>query len=339
MQIEVYNLVKEYKRKSIEKRKTNIFIDKYRKQNIFRAVDNITFSIEKGEMVGYIGPNGSGKSTTIKMLCGILCPTSGRIQINELDPFKNRIENSRNIGVVLGNRSLLWWDVPVIESYRLFQKMYGIPRKQFNENLEKYSTIMGIKDILNVPERQLSLGQKTRCNIVAAFLHNPEIVYLDEPTIGLDIEAKRNIRSCVQKVNKEDKTTFIITSHDLQDIESLCNRIILINQGRIIWDSGLDEMLRQFGKDKIIQFKIRNNKFNNYSLLKLDGIKNVEIVDDMLRVFYNSDKIDNVSIIDLISKACEIYDIDIIDKSIEDIIENIVKSNKSERRPAMKSQV
>lgn len=179
-QIEVRHLVKEYKRKRNTGNIAASFCSMFRPDyEVLRAVNDVNFTVEKGEAVGYVGPNGSGKSTTIKMLCGILKPTAGSITVVGRDPFTERIQNNRKIGVVFGNRSLLWWDVPVIESYRLFQRMYEIPEQRYRENLERFTEIMDLGPLLSIPERQLSLGQKMRCNIAAAFLHNPEIVYLD----------------------------------------------------------------------------------------------------------------------------------------------------------------
>ena len=176
-QIEVKHIVKEYQRKKHYTNMGKAFSTMFRPEyEVKRAVDDVSFSIEKGESIGYVGPNGSGKSTTIKMLCGILCPTEGSIRVRGIDPFQERTKNSKNIGVVFGNRSVLWWDVPVIESYKVLQQLYEIPERQFQENLEKFQDIMGIGSLLSVPERQLSLGQRMRCNIAAAFLHNPETV-------------------------------------------------------------------------------------------------------------------------------------------------------------------
>lgn len=244
-QIEVRHLVKEYKRKRNTENIAASFCSMFRPvYEVLRAVNDVNFTVEKGEAVGYVGPNGSGKSTTIKMLCGILKPTAGSITVVGRDPFTERIQNNRKIGVVFGNRSLLWWDVPVIESYRLFQRMYEIPEQRYRENLERFTEIMDLGPLLSIPERQLSLGQKMRCNIAAAFLHNPEIVYLDEPTIGLDAESKARIREFIRRMNEEERTTFIVTSHDFQDIESLCRRIVLINHGKIVVDDDMQMVSR-----------------------------------------------------------------------------------------------
>ena len=255
-QVEVRQLVKEYKRRKNSQKLgqalRSMFAPDY---EVLRAVDSVDFSIEEGEAVGYVGPNGSGKPTTIKMLCGILKPTQGSVKINGLDPFKDRVRNSKGIGAVFGNRSLLWWDVPVIESYRLFQKLYDIPEKRFQENLEKFTEIMGLAPLLSIPERQLSLGQKMRCNIAAAFLHDPKIVFLDEPTIGLDILSQKKIREFLRIYNQQRKTTVIITSHYMADIEALCRRAVIINQGQLVYDGQLGDINRVLGERKLLSVK------------------------------------------------------------------------------------
>ena len=243
MQIEVSHLVKEYKRKkdpgSVGKALASMFHPQY---EILRAVDDVNFRIEKGEAVGYVGPNGSGKSTTIKMLSGVLIPTRGKVLINGMEPSKHRMKVNKHVGVVFGNRSVLWWDVPVMESYRVLQQLYEIPEERFRRNLEEFTEILEMESLLGIPERQLSLGQKMKCNIAAAFLHDTEIVYLDEPTIGLDSESKYKIRKFIRRMNEERKTTFLVTSHDFQDIESFCRRIILINHGKLVVDDKIENV-------------------------------------------------------------------------------------------------
>lgn len=253
MQIEVSHLVKEYKRKrdpgSMVKALASMFHPDYER---FRAVDDINFQIAKGEAVGYVGPNGSGKSTTIKMLSGVLTPTEGQVLVNGMEPTKARMKVNKKIGVVFGNRSVLWWDVPVMESYRLLQTLYEIPEERFRRNLEEFTELMEMERLLGTPERQLSLGQKIKCNIAAAFLHDPEIVFLDEPTIGLDSESKYRIRKFIKQMNEERKTTFIVTSHDFQDIESLCHRIILINHGKLVVDDHIENVRKNFDRRNVV---------------------------------------------------------------------------------------
>lgn len=321
--IEVNHLVKEYKRKIVRGgRMNNILSIIHPTYEIFKAVNDISFTVEKGESVGYIGPNGSGKSTTIKMLTGILTPTSGSIYVNGRVPTKERIKNNKEIGMVAGNRSMLYWDVPVIESYRLFQKMYEIPEDIFKRNLNEFTEIMGLQPLLKIPERQLSLGQRMRCNIAAAFLHNPEIVYLDEPTIGLDTESKRKIRSFIHQINTERKTTFIITSHDFQDIEMLCKRIILIDHGEIVLDNGIDKVQKDFNTKKKITFEVDNNcklkhKYMSGVNFRYQNTYQVEAE-------YNSEDIDSMSIINFVSQHCLIKDVMIRGQNIETIVQEIL---------------
>lgn len=325
-QIEVRHLVKEYKRRKNKEGLLQALGGMFRPDyETLRAVDDISFSIEKGEAVGYVGPNGSGKSTTIKMLCGILTPTEGTLLVNGLMPQKERMKNNKKIGVVFGNRSLLWWDVPVIESYRLFQKLYEIPERQYKERLEKFTEIMEIGPLLSIPERQLSLGQKMRCNIAAAFLHSPEIVYLDEPTIGLDSESKASIRECIRRMNEEEKTTFIVTSHDFQDIETLCRRIILINHGKVVVDDDMQKVKLDFNKQKQIQFEVDQNPWYHKGSFGMNGVSLTAETPHSLTVEYDVEKTDSITVIREVAQACEIQDVAITGRDIEEIIRDIIR--------------
>ncbi len=323
--IEVENLVKEYKRKiSGEGIKDALYHILHPVYETFRAVDDISFSIEKGESVGYIGPNGSGKSTTIKMLTGILTPTAGSIHINGRIPTKERIKNNREIGVVTGNRSTLYWDVPIIESFRLFQKLYEVPDNIFRKNLEEFTEIMGLESLLHVPERQLSLGQRMRCNIAAAFLHNPKTVYLDEPTIGLDSESKRRIRTFIKKMNDERDTTFIITSHDFQDIEMLCRRIILINHGKVVLDNDIEKVRKDFDQKKKVRFEVENNYAMKSGEHCLPGVSFQYIDSYLIEAEYNTEEVDAMTVVGFVSKYCPIKDITITGRDIETIVQDIL---------------
>jgi ABC-2 type transport system ATP-binding protein len=216
-----------------------------RKYQAVRAVDGVSFSIEPGEMVGYIGANGAGKSTTIKMLTGILVPTSGRVSVRGLVPHRQRYQHVKQIGVVFGQRSQLWWDIAVIEALRLLQKIYEVPRADFQARLKKFEEVLGIADLLNIPVRKLSLGQRMRCDLAASLLHNPPVLFLDEPTIGLDIAVKSSIRDFIKEINREYGTTVILTTHDLSDIEQLCRRVIMIDRGKLIYDGELKSLKEQ----------------------------------------------------------------------------------------------
>lgn len=210
-----------------------------------KALDDISFHIKEGEMVGYIGPNGAGKSSTIKILSGILTPDSGECVIDGRVPWKNRIAHVREIGVVFGQRSQLWWDVPVADSYELLKDIYTIPQSIYQKNLMELTELLNLSELLKTPTRQLSLGQRMRCEIAASLLHSPKILFLDEPTIGLDAISKLAVRDFILRLNKEKKTTVILTTHDLQDIEALASRIILIGKGKVMIDGTLADIKRE----------------------------------------------------------------------------------------------
>ncbi|GLV91592.1 ATP-binding cassette domain-containing protein [Streptomyces virginiae] len=210
-----------------------------REKRRVRAVDGISFAVARGEMVGYIGPNGAGKSTTIKMLTGILTPSGGRLRVAGIDPARERVRLAQRIGVVFGQRTTLWWDLPLKDSYGLMRRMYRVPRARFEENLERCVDRLDLAELLDVPVRQLSLGQRMRGDIAAALLHDPDVLYLDEPTIGLDVVSKAKVRGFLRQLNEERGTTVLLTTHDLQDIEQLCERVMVIDHGRLMYDGAL----------------------------------------------------------------------------------------------------
>ncbi|MCM3296985.1 ABC transporter ATP-binding protein [Streptomyces pseudogriseolus] len=210
-----------------------------RERHQVRAVDSLSFTVARGEMVGYIGPNGAGKSTTIKMLTGILTPSGGRLRVAGIDPSRERTRLAHRIGVVFGQRTTLWWDLPLIDSYKLMHRMYRIPDGRYRENLGRLVELLDLGELLEVPVRQLSLGQRMRGDIAAALLHDPEVLYLDEPTIGLDVVSKTRVREFLRQVNAERSTTVLLTTHDLQDIEQVCSRVMVIDHGRLVYDGGL----------------------------------------------------------------------------------------------------
>ena len=246
--IEVQNISKDFK---VNKRSAgipgmiaNMFVPKY---EIKHAVKDLSFTIEKGEMVGFIGPNGAGKSSTIKMLSGILCPDKGSISVNGFVPYKQRKSYVGNIGVVFGQKSQLQWDLPVIDSFELLRAIYRIPEEKYKANLERFTEMLNMKGFLNQPVRQLSLGQRMRSDIVASLLHSPEIVFFDEPTIGVDIIGKETIRNFIRELNEQDKVTMIFTTHDMQDIEQTCKRIIIIDKGSLMFDGSLQDIRSKYG--------------------------------------------------------------------------------------------
>lgn len=223
-----------------------------REYELVHALNDVSFNIQDGEMVGYIGPNGAGKSTTIKIMCGILTPDSGECIINGRTPWKERVPHVREIGVVFGQRSQLWWDVPVIDSFELIRDIYKVDEKSYRNNLDELSTLLDLSELLKTPARSLSLGQRMRCEIAASLLHNPKTLFLDEPTIGLDAVSKIAVRQFIKKQNAECGTTVILTTHDMQDIEALTERILLIGKGRILLDGGLSELKKRFSDRKAL---------------------------------------------------------------------------------------
>ncbi len=214
----------------------------HREYEVIQALDDVSFTIHDGEMVGYIGPNGAGKSSTIKILSGILTPDSGTVLVDGRVPYENRIEHVRRIGVVFGQRSQLWWDVPVIDSFMLLKDIYSIPDTEYKKNLTELTELLKLEELLRSPARQLSLGQRMRCEIAASLLHRPQILFLDEPTIGLDAVSKLAVRDFIRERNASHGTTMILTTHDMQDIEALASRIILIGRGRILMDGTLEDI-------------------------------------------------------------------------------------------------
>jgi ABC-2 type transport system ATP-binding protein len=222
------------------------------------GVAGISFDIEAGEIVGYIGPNGAGKSTTIKMMTGILKPTDGVIQVNDVVPYDNRIKQAQTMGVVFGQRSQLWWDLPVIESFKILKEIYKVDQKTFDHHMDLFNALVGLKSLYSQQVRTLSLGQRMLCDITASFLHNPKVVFLDEPTIGLDISVKAKMRAVIKELNRERNTTIILTTHDLGDVEALCNRIIIIDKGRILYDGKAKQVNTLFGAYRTLKLQIEN---------------------------------------------------------------------------------
>jgi ABC-2 type transport system ATP-binding protein len=246
--ISVHHLGKDYRQVKRAEGRFGALRTLFTRQAITRtAVDDVSFSIEPGEAVGYIGPNGAGKSTTIKMLTGILVPSRGEVGVLGVAPHRHRRRNARRIGVVFGQRSQLWWDLPVAESFALHRHMYDIPPERYRQMRDLCADLLGLGDLLATPVRQLSLGQRMRCELAMALLHEPELLFLDEPTIGLDIEAKDRIRVFLRTINRERATTVILTTHDLADIEETCPRIIVINRGRLVYDGTIQALKAQVG--------------------------------------------------------------------------------------------
>ena len=324
--IEVENLVKTYKIMQKQDGLVGYFKNLIRpKYKELTAVKGINFNIEEGELVGYIGENGAGKSTTIKMLTGLLTPTSGKVIVNSIVPNEKRIENNKNIGAVFGQKTQLWWDLPVIESLRLIKQMYKLPDGEYRKNLKKFTEILELDELLDKQVKNLSLGQKMRCEIAATFIHNPKIVYLDEPTIGLDVFVKENIRKFIKDINKEKNTTVILTTHDLKDIEDVCNRIILLDKGTIIYDGEKQKFKDTYGKYIFAELVVNNKNISLSENMKTSSFEIIEETDTNIKIRFNHEKTTIMQIMNEISKYCVVEDIHMRESELEDILKEIYK--------------
>lgn len=292
------------------------------KKEIIHALKDISFKIEPGEIVGYIGPNGAGKSTTIKVMSGILTPDSGFCNINGLTPWTNRIQHVQNIGVVFGQRSQLWWDIPVIDSFDLLKDIYNIPEAQYNHTVQLLSDTLSIETLLETPVRQLSLGQRMRCEIAASLLHNPQILFLDEPTIGLDAVSKIAVRDFIKTINKTKQTTVILTTHDMHDIEALTDRIILIGKGEVLFDGHLSTIKNNYITHKTLSVDFHEQEIS----IHLDGIDILEQSDTRMVMAVDIQQASISSVITHLADNLDIIDITVDDPSVEDIIVEMYKA-------------
>ena len=279
----------------------------------------MNFTLERGELVGYIGANGAGKSTTIKMLTGILVPTSGHIDVMGLTPYRHRKENTRRIGVVFGQRTQLWWDLPVIDSFELLKHIYEIPQNLYKQNLEFFSELLQLQPFLSTPVRSLSLGQRMRCDLTAALLHNPEILYLDEPTIGLDVVAKEQVRQFLRQVNAERQVTVILTTHDLNDVEKVCQRLVIIDSGKIIYDGGIDALKKRYGKTRMLIVDLAQA----YSDIQLEEVDLTRRDGNRIWLAFDRDTISASEVIAQLTARYEIQDLTISEPEIEEIVRRI----------------
>lgn len=280
------------------------------------AVKNVSFEIDEGEIVGYIGPNGAGKSTTIKMLSGILLPTAGNIKVNGLNPFEDRKKYVSNIGVVFGQRSQLAWDIPAEDTFDLLKDIYKIDEEKYQNTKTQLVKLLNIEEVIKKPVRSLSLGQRMRCEIAASLLHEPKILFLDEPTIGLDAASKKIVRDFILKINKERKVTVILTTHDMTDIETLAKRIILIGKGQILYDGSLNKLKSKYGSYKTITV----NTKEKISKPKLKGIINSTKIEDGYNFIIDSNIITVSSFINYLSKKYSIDDLEIDNEHIDEVI-------------------
>ncbi|CAM3858924.1 ATP-binding cassette domain-containing protein [Mesobacillus zeae] len=325
--IEVRDLRKEFKAYSSRSGLKGAFRDLLtRNYKIVPAVNDISFAVKQGEMVGYIGENGAGKSTTIKMLTGILTPTSGSITVNGMNPHKEREKFVQTIGVVFGQRSQLWWDIAVQESFRLLKKVYKVSDAHYNEHMDHVIKTLDIEPLLDKPVRKLSLGQRMRCELAAALIHNPPLLFLDEPTIGLDVLVKLKIRDFLKEINEKYNTTILLTTHDLTDIEALCERVVMLDEGKVIYDGSLKSMKENWAEGKEIQFEF----LESAELTQLErltaGMQVKWEIDEKSRIFSALTGDDDELVSQVIAKTVashKVKDVKINEPSTEEIIRNI----------------
>lgn len=296
------------------------------------AVNDISFHINKGEIVGYIGSNGAGKSTTIKMMTGILEPTSGTCRVNGIDPNRKRSQNAQNIGVVFGQRTQLWWDLPLSESFTVLKEIYGVSEEDFKSRMKFLNEVLELEDFIHNSVRTLSLGQRMRADLAAALLHNPKVLYLDEPTIGLDLVVKDNIRRAIREINEKYDTTVILTTHDLGDIEELCDRIIMIDNGQKIYDGTIDNLKRTYGVRRKVQIEVAQTElvrlkdidFHQHFALMPDDLQ-VSIDEGVNSIEFTLDRnrIGISKIISYVMSLAEVVDIKIQETEISEIVKEI----------------
>ena len=338
--IELKNVDKEFKVLNRHEGLKGSFQDLFsRDYKIIKAVNHVSMNIKPGEIVGYLGPNGAGKSTTIKMMTGVLQPTRGEILVNGKVPYKNRTANAQNIGVVFGQRSQLWWSLPLIESFKLLKDIYNISDKDYKDMLALYESLVDIKDLYSKPVRQMSLGQRTLSDILAAFLHNPPIVFLDEPTIGLDVSMKAKIRNLIKALNKEKNTTVILTTHDMGDVDALCERIVIIDKGTMLYDNDIEHLRSFFGAYRTLLIKTKKHPEELTDDEKKAELDNVEAIvkeayadkdftfsstdEGWCSILIDESQVRLMKVLNHIQEKIKVYDVRLEEISTESVIRKI----------------
>jgi ABC-2 type transport system ATP-binding protein len=323
--IEVHDLVKEFRtferKEGIGGALKNLFSREYK---TLRAVDGIGFHIGSGEMVGYIGPNGAGKSTTIKMLTGILVPTSGEVISNGFSPWRDRSRYANTIGAVFGQRTQLWWDIAVVESFRLLKEIYGVSDSDYAARMKEFDEVLELGRYLRTPVRKLSLGERMRCDVAAALIHNPPLVFLDEPTIGLDIVAKERIRTFLKHVNRDYGTTMLLTTHDLSDIEELCPRLMIIDNGKLLFDGALEQLKRRLWRESTVKIDVRDQEQARLlAAMTFNGVKLEKRGELTFYLIFDREQLSNAEVIRDVLNSVDVRDIAIEEQSIEDVVKRI----------------
>lgn len=323
--IEIKNVSKEFRvlnrREGLKGSLKDLFSRDYK---TVRAVDNISMNIQQGEIVGYLGPNGAGKSTTIKMMTGVLKPTSGEILVGGNVPYENRTKNAQEIGVVFGQRSQLWWALPLVESFKILKDIYQIPDEKYESILKLYRSLVDIEPLLHKPVRQMSLGQRTLSDILAAFLHDPKIVFLDEPTIGLDVAMKARIRTLIHALNKERNTTVILTTHDMGDVDALCKRIVIIDKGKMLYDNDIEHLKGFFGSYRTLKIRIDGDLKEQAELIHKELPEfSVSADDEWISVLVDEEKAKVMDVLGKLQHSFNIRDMQLEEISTEEVIKKI----------------
>ena len=318
--IRVHNLVKEFR---LPKRQTGVLGSVRtlftREVTVTRAVDGVSFVIEEGERVGYLGPNGAGKSTTIKMLTGILVPTSGEVEVAGLTPWRDREQNALNIGVVFGQRSQLWWDPPLVESFKLVAKLYRMTPAAYRRNLERFVTLLDMSEFLEQPVRTLSLGQRMRGDLAAAMLCESRLLYLDEPTVGLDVLAKERIRAFIEEINAEQRTTVLLTTHDLGDVERLCPRLLMIDHGRVLFDGTVEQLKGRYASHRTLAVQMASADV----VIDLPGVEEIRREDAKIWLRFQPEQLSAPRLIADLAARYPVTDLSLAEADLEGIIRQI----------------
>lgn len=323
--INIRNVTKEFRvlnrREGLKGSIKDLFSRDYK---IVRAVDNISMDIEQGEVIGYLGPNGAGKSTTIKMMTGVLEPTSGEILVGGNIPYKNRTKNAQDIGVVFGQRSQLWWALPLVESFNILKDIYQIGDSEYHNMLEMYQSLVDIESLLHKPVRQMSLGQRTLSDILAAFLHDPKIVFLDEPTIGLDVSMKAKIRDLIYALNKEKNTTVILTTHDMGDVDALCRRIVIIDKGKMLYDNDIEHLKGFFGSYRTLKIRVDGELSKCAETVRKEFANlSVSSDDEWISILVDEEKTTVMDVLNQLRNTFNIRDMQLEEISTEEVIKKI----------------
>jgi ABC-2 type transport system ATP-binding protein len=328
--IEIHDLVKTFKVRAAGNGRRGIAAVLRPERQVREAVSGLSMRVEEGEIVGLLGPNGAGKSTTMKCLCGVLLPTSGTVRVDGLDPFRERSTLTRRLGVVFGQKTTLWWDVPVIDTYRLLRRIYDIPRREYEETVEDLTDVLGLHDILQSPVRQLSLGQRVRADLGAAFLHRPRVLFLDEPTIGLDISAKSKLRDFVRRSRERTGVTVLLTTHDLRDIELLSDRIIIIDRGRAVFAGSIAETISRLSPYTTVVLELMDavaaEDVTDEVSAALPGTDVVVPDDCTMRVTFQRDLLPVTRVIDHLTRRYRVRDFRLEEPQIENIVRELYET-------------